>query len=655
MRISIGCDHAGPELKALIAEHLGAQGHELTNRGTDATESVDYPDYAHAVAEDVGSTQVDFGILICGSANGVAMTANKHNKVRAAIAWTPEVATLAKEHNNANVLCIPARFVSNEDALSMVDAFVAAKFEGGRHARRVSKIACAMVAFLALSVVGFGQRDLTDPGFVNSVKLDEKQLKVQLSILASDGFEGRETGEVGQKKAAHYLEAYYASLGFEGCNDGSFFQMVPMVNTQIQGGETVVGSDTLRLVDDFLIYPGLDVTELKGEKMTFVGYGMKTKGWNDYKKYKGGGVLVMLDGTPENAGRQSLNEKRQLAQDMGARAVVVVVEDADFDMRKSRMKPWMLRKSTTLNQEREGEGASLPTLFVKASDVESWLQGSTMSNLMECKERAASGKSQKAVKLETNFAMSIDVLRSKFEAENVLAFLEGSDPELKEEVVVVTSHYDHIGIIDGEIHNGADDDGSGTVTVMELARQFVKLGEDKNFRPRRSVLFMNVVGEEKGLLGSEYYADHPIFPLENTIANLNIDMIGRTDEAHADDPRYVYLIGSDKLSTQLHEVSEYCNNTFTNLALDYTYNAPDDPNRFYYRSDHYNFAKNNIPVIFYFTGVHEDYHKPGDDADKIMYPKMAEIGKLVFHTAWHLANMESRPEVDRVNDFPSDR
>ena len=212
-----------------------------------------------------------------------------------------------------------------------------------------------------------------------------------------------------------------------------------------------------------------------------------------------------------------------------------------------------------------------------------------------------------------------------------------------------------MGIIDGEIHNGADDDGSGTVTVMELARQFLKMGEDKNLRPKRSVLFMNVVGEEKGLLGSEYYADHPVFPLENTVANLNIDMIGRTDADHEDDPRYVYLIGADKLSSELHEISEYCNETYTNLALDYTYNAPDDPNRFYYRSDHYNFAKNNIPVIFYFTGVHEDYHKPGDDWDKIMYPKMAEIGKLVFHTAWHLANMDHRIVVDKVNDFPSDR
>jgi len=639
------------------------------NRGTDGPESVDYPDHAHAVAEDVSSEHAKLGILICGSANGVAMTANKHSNVRAAIAWTPEIAELARQHNNANILCIPARFVSEQTALAMVDAFFSSEFEGGRHARRVGKIACAMLAMFTLVISGWSQRQMTDAGFTQSVRLDEKQLRVHLSILASDGFEGRETGEVGQRKAAAYLEAYYASLGFEPCNDGSFFQMVPMVNTQIRGGQVVLLSDTLHLAEGFLVYPGLETTELEDQKLTFVGHGIQADGWNDYKKYKGGGVVVMRDGEPLNAEGRSLvssdgeptdwadglSKKRELAQSLGAEALVVILEDDAFDMRKSRMKRWMLRKSTTLDREKEGQGTNLPTLFVNATTADAWLTGSKVGSLSGHTSQIQSGKPTKAATLSPVFSMNIDQLRYSFEAENVLAFLEGSDPELKDEVIVVTSHYDHVGIIDGEIHNGADDDGSGTVTVMELARQFVKLGEDKNFRPRRSVLFMNVVGEEKGLLGSEYYADHPVFPLEKTVANLNIDMIGRTDEAHTEDPRYVYLIGADKLSSKLHEVSEYCNDTYTDLALDYTYNAPDDPNRFYYRSDHYNFAKNNIPVIFYFTGVHEDYHKPGDDADKIMYPKMAEIGKLVFHTAWHLANMDERLEVDRVNDFPTDR
>ena len=445
--------------------------------------------------------------------------------------------------------------------------------------------------------------------------------------------------------------------------------MVPLVNTQIKGGIIVVGEDTLVLAEDFLVYPGLDVTTLKNQTLTFVGHGIQDDRWNDYKKFKGEGVVMFLDGEPTDAEGQSkitedgapsewaesLAKKRELAQSLGAQAVVVLMEDEAFEVRSSRMKKWMLRKSTSLDREKEGEGTNLPTLFVKQSQADAWLAASKLKSLMNHATLVDKGKPAKATKLGVSFELNIDQLKSNYEAENVLAFLEGSDPEMKDEVIVITSHYDHVGIIDGEIHNGADDDGSGTVTVMELARQFVKMTEDRNLRSKRSVLFMNVVGEEKGLLGSEYYADHPVFPLKNTVANLNIDMIGRTDADHEDDPRYVYLIGADKLSSELHEISEYCNDTYTNLALDYTYNAPDDPNRFYYRSDHYNFAKNNIPVIFYFTGVHEDYHKPGDDWDKIMYPKMAEIGKLVFHTAWHLANMDHRIVVDKVNDFPSDR
>jgi len=666
MIVSIGCDHAGPDLKDLIAKHLENQGHTILNRGTDTSDSVDYPDYAHAVAEDLEGQEAKLGVLICGSANGVAMTANKHKKVRACIAWTPEIAALGRQHNNANVLCIPARFVSEEVALEMIDAFFTAEFEGGRHLRRVGKITCAVLAGLALCMSGWAQEDLIIPTEVENTVLDEKQLRIHLSILSSDGFEGRETGEIGQRKAASYLEAYYASLGFEPCNEGSFFQMVPLENTQIRGGQLTFGKDTLVLAEDFLVYPGLEITELNDQTLTFVGFGIQEKRWNDYKKFKGEGIVMFLEGEPTATNgsslitldgspsewAESLAQKRELAQNLGARAVIIVVEDDDFDVRMSRMKNWIFRKSTSLNREKEGAGTDLPTLFVKRTQADIWLSSTKVQSIANYNESLQKGKPLKAMMLDSSMEIEINQLRSKYEAENVLAFLEGTD--LKEELVVVTSHYDHVGIIDGEVHNGADDDGSGTVTVMELARQFAKLKEE-GLSPRRSILFMNVVGEEKGLLGSEHYADHPVFPLENTVANLNIDMIGRTDASHPDDPRYVYLIGSDKLSSELHEVSEHCNTTYTNLTLDYTYNAPDDPNRFYYRSDHYNFAKNNIPVIFYFTGVHEDYHKPGDDAEKIMYSKMAEIGKLVFHTVWNLANMADRIEVDRVNDFSSDR
>lgn len=227
---------------------------------------------------------------------------------------------------------------------------------------------------------------------------------------------------------------------------------------------------------------------------------------------------------------------------------------------------------------------------------------------------------------------------------NLLAFIEGS--EYPNEIIVISAHSDHIGRRqDGEIYNGADDNGSGTVSLLEIAKAFKKAEQDGN-APKRSILFLHVTGEEIGLFGSDYYTQNPIYPLNNTICNLNIDMIGRIDPNKKDNPEYIYLIGSNKISTELHYISETANSIYTNLDLDYTFNDENDPNRFYYRSDHYNFAKNGIPVIFYFNGVHEDYHDVGDTPDKIEYNLLAKRAKLVFYTAWEVANKEERLSID---------
>ena len=233
--------------------------------------------------------------------------------------------------------------------------------------------------------------------------------------------------------------------------------------------------------------------------------------------------------------------------------------------------------------------------------------------------------------------------KKKIKGENVLGYIEGTD--LKEELIIVTAHYDHLGKHDSLIFNGADDDGSGTVAAMEIAEAFM-LAKKVGKGPRRSVLVMAVSGEEKGLLGSKYYADHPIFPLEKTVANLNIDMIGRIGDFKGN-PNYVYLIGADRLSQELHYLSEQINKEYIGLELDYTFNEEDDPNRYYYRSDHYNFAKNNIPVIFYFNGIHEDYHKTTDTVEKINFDKIQKITRLIFLTAWELANRDKRIELDK--------
>ena len=225
--------------------------------------------------------------------------------------------------------------------------------------------------------------------------------------------------------------------------------------------------------------------------------------------------------------------------------------------------------------------------------------------------------------------------------ENVLGFIPGKT----DEIIVISAHYDHLGKKDGEIYNGADDDGSGSMALLEMAEAF-KEAANKGYQPKRGILILHVTAEEKGLIGSDYYTQYPVIPLEQTVTNLNIDMIGRVDERHQDNPDYVYLIGSDRLSSELHQLSEKANQQSVDLELDYKYNAKNDPNRFYFRSDHYNFAKNDIPVIFYFNGTHEDYHQTTDTVDKINFDLLEKRTQLIFHTAWEVTNRDKKPALD---------
>ena len=229
------------------------------------------------------------------------------------------------------------------------------------------------------------------------------------------------------------------------------------------------------------------------------------------------------------------------------------------------------------------------------------------------------------------------------DSENILAFIEGS--EKSNEIIVVSAHYDHVGMKKGEVYNGADDDGSGTVALLEIAEAFQQ-ARKAGKSPKRSVLFLHVTGEEHGLLGSKYYSENPIFPLSNTVANLNIDMIGRCDKDNCGKD-YVYVIGSEMLSSELKKINENANSTNTKLFLNYKYDDPNDPQRLYYRSDHYNFAKHGIPVAFFFDGIHEDYHQPTDDPEKIDYNALQKRAQLVFATAWELANRKDRIVVDK--------
>jgi hypothetical protein len=232
------------------------------------------------------------------------------------------------------------------------------------------------------------------------------------------------------------------------------------------------------------------------------------------------------------------------------------------------------------------------------------------------------------------------------DSENIWAYIEGS--EKPNEIVVLSAHYDHVGIKNGEVYNGADDDGSGTVALMEMAASFQKAKNEGN-GPKRSILILHVTGEEHGLHGSRYYSENPLFPLKNTVADVNIDMIGRRDDFHKDSNNYVYVIGSDYLSTDLFNICESVNQQYIKLAIDYKYNDKNDPNRFYYRSDHYNFAKHNIPSVFLFNGTHADYHKPGDEVSKIEFEALTKRTQYAFAIAWEIANREQRLVVDKTD------
>lgn len=265
-------------------------------------------------------------------------------------------------------------------------------------------------------------------------------------------------------------------------------------------------------------------------------------------------------------------------------------------------------------------------------------------------EKSITTISKKEKTLQRSFELGTNISISRraelIHSENVLGYLEGTD--LKEELVVITAHYDHLGVDSKDstiVFNGADDDGSGTVAVIEIAEAFVK-AKKEGHGPRRSILFMCVTGEEKGLLGSHWYTDNPVFPLANTVCDLNIDMIGRVDPAHEKDTNYIYVIGSDRLSTELKTINENSNAKYTGMLLDYKYDVANEPNNFYERSDHYNFAKHNIPIAFFFNGTHADYHKESDEVSKINFPLMERRARLVFYDAWEIANRDKRLIVD---------
>ncbi len=506
-----------------------------------------------------------------------------------------------------------------------------------------------------------GGEDTIAEKYANSIIAAD--LQTHLLVIASDEYEGRETGQKGQKMAADYLAAQFKNSGLEPVN-GNYFQEFPLKVQYPEGVNFTLNGKEFKFMKDFYFTKGFEDTTISSKEIVFVGYGIDEVKYTDYPGKKEpdvkGKIVMFFSGEPENerkgefllSNSQKGSEwttnwrlKLEKAKEKGALAALIVSPNIDKSIEATRH--FIEMPSMKLAT---GEGPSrtvIPNFTISPEMADLILSPKKVSS-KELQKKINKRKKTKTICLNAGVLIEMNRKTEKLSSENVVGFIEGTD--LKEEILVITAHYDHLGKSDTVVYNGADDDGSGTVAVLEMAQAF-SLAKKEGHGPRRSILFMPVAGEEKGLLGSQFYTDSPLFPLAKTIADLNIDMIGRQDEKHKDNPNYIYLIGSDKLSSELHKISENANNTYTKLDLDYTFNEPADKNRFYYRSDHYNFAKNNIPVIFYFNGVHEDYHQPTDEVDKINFKKMEKITRLVFFTAWDLANRTERIKVDVANDF----
>jgi len=492
---------------------------------------------------------------------------------------------------------------------------------------------CLLALLLAFAGHTIAQK-MPDPRpFANSITAED--LQRHLYIVASKEFEGRETTTEGQRKTAAYIENHFKSLGLLPGNAGNYQLQYPVFRDSLADAILQINGQSFQPENDFAVAPSIDHTAtLMGSEVVFAGYGLSDSTRDDYKGLDARGKIVLvLNGLPP--GKQPVPGsrgpgayvKQEAAQRNGAAAILII--SSGFPM-----KLFGGRSQMYLNEYKKN---ILPNTFYVSPKVAEAIMGD---------DYAATGTGKVQPKTYSmNVMAGLTKRIEQLQSSDVLGFLEGSD--LKDQIVVISAHYDHLGKRDTVIYYGADDDGSGTVSVLELAQAFVK-AKEAGKGPRRSILFLANSGEEKGLWGSAYYSEHPTYPLEKTTVDLNIDMIGRIDpnRKQGDSTNYVYVIGDDKLSSDLHPISEGQNKKYTKLELDYKFNDPHDPQRIYYRSDHYNFARKGVPIIFYFDGIHKDYHQPSDTPDKINYDLLEKRARLVFYTAWEMANRDAMLKRD---------
>lgn len=458
-------------------------------------------------------------------------------------------------------------------------------------------------------------------------------LKKRLLIVASDSMEGRETATPGLKKAAAYIQQQFQMDGLVPIWQGDYQQRFPVYRDSLENAALSINDVALRRDTDFAVSQnsGFNIM-LQSAQVVFAGFGFSDSLRNDYTGIDARGkiVLVTPNATQKNSKQVvSLSALQSAARKNGAIALLV---SSDFFPRK--------RTSDVGNMYvQDYRKDSLPNTFFIADSITRIIMGSDFALLKKASAKVPPGKVY-----PVNISLELKKNTEHLESCNVIGMLEGTDK--KDEAIIVTSHFDHLGKKDSVIYYGADDDGSGTVTVLELAEAFSQAAKEGS-RPRRNIIFMTVSGEEKGLWGSDYYSQNPAFPLDKTSVDINIDMIGRVESGRKGDSlNYIYTVGDNRMSSDLRKISEEVNRRTLNFVLDYKFNDPKDPQRIFYRSDHYNFAKNGVPAIFYFNGLHADYHMPTDTPDKINYELLARRAQLIFYTAWEMANREEMLKRD---------
>lgn len=465
------------------------------------------------------------------------------------------------------------------------------------------------------SSIAFAQKATKPEAFAKSITAAD--LKKHLYIIASREMEGRETATEGQRKAAAYIENHFKALGLQPVN-GSYQQIFNVYQDSLLDAQLEVNGKQFEIDKDFNANLGTNITaSLRFSEIVAINPAIL----DTLKSIDLNGRLVMI------VGNILTNVQLNTLRSKGVAAILAV--------------------STAYPRTTPAPRKAQPTLYAFKKAIapqQYFISGAVAAAMIPDFEAAKSNTSLGKV-YNADILLQTNKTSKTLQSSNVIGMLEGSD--LKDQYLVITAHYDHLGKRDTTIYYGADDDGSGTVGVLELAEAFTK-AKAAGKGPRRSIVFMTVSGEEKGLWGSDYYSTHPLLPLSQTTANLNIDMIGRIDPKRkvGDSTNYVYVVGDDKLSSDLRVISEAANKQYTKLELDYKYNDPNDKEFIYYRSDHYNFAKNGVPIIFYFNGTHADYHRPTDTPDKINYNLMAKRAQLVFYTAWEMANRDQMLKRD---------